>query len=215
MKRETLTSVLYYTFITIGILTTVVFILHIILPDGFFLVNSILERPFFAVDANTSDFHIYVLLILIVASWAVYAVSLATCFMFPSSWGDIYDFLSFLYPKRKPAGTCSSNDIRPTEEHPTIPVRPVAYDKIFANMPLVKPDIVFADSGASDNDASDNDASDTPIRHFQSTITDLPHVARVISGTEVPNRILYVYNVVTGECGSMSERELYSKTKKY
>lgn len=205
MKRETLTSVLYYTLITIGILTTAVFILHIIMPDGFFLVNSILERPFFTVDANTADFHIVVLSILTVAAFVVYAVALATCFMFPWSWGDIYDFLSFLYPKRKSVCTCSNNGIMTTEERPTIPVQPVEYDKIFVNMPLVNPDIVFADSGVSD----------TPIRRFQSTITDLPHVARVISGTEDSNRILYVYNVVTGECARMSEREFYSKTKKY
>lgn len=205
MKRDTLTSVLYYTLITIGILTTVVFILHIILPDGFFLVNSILERPFFTVDANTSDFHIVVLSILTVGLFVIYAVALATCLLFPSSWSDIYNFLSFLYPKRKSVGTYSNTDIMTTEKRPTIPVQTAKYDKIFANMPLVEPDNVFADS----------DVSDTPIRHFQSTITDLPHVASVISGTEPSNRILYVYNVVTCECDRMSEREFYSKTKKY
>ena len=201
MKRETLTSVLYYTLITICILGTVVGLLHIVLPDGFFLVNSILERPFFTIDANTTDFHIVVLSILTVASWLIYAVSLATCLLVPRSWYDIYDFLSFLYPERKPVDTGSSNGIMPTEvcSNP-----PVEYDKIFVNMPVVDLDIVFADSDGS-----------VPLEsHYQSTITDLPHVARVISGTEGSNRILYVYNVVTGKCDRMSEREFYSKTKK-
>lgn len=193
MKRETLTSMLYYTLITIGILTTVILILHIERPDGFFLVNSILERPFFTVDANTSDFHIVVLSILTVASWLVYAVALATCFMFPYTWDIIYDSLYFLYPERNPVDTCTSNGIMPTE---------VCFN---SSAQVVDPDIVFADSDGS-----------VPLkRHYQSTITDLPHVARVISGTEGSNRILYVYNVVTGECDRMSESEFYSKTKKY
>ena len=188
MKRETLTSVLYYTLITIGILTTVVLILHAELPNGFFLVNSILEQPFFTVGAGTSDFHIVVLSIVTVASWLVYAVALTTCFMFPWAWDDIYNFLSFLYPERN----CSSDDIRPTEVCATPPVQAAESD----NMPM------------------DSDTSDTLTRRFQSTITDLPHVARVISGTEGPNRILYVYNVVTGKSERMSEREFYSKIKK-
>lgn len=193
MKRETLTSVLYYTLIAIGILTTVVLILHVGLPEGFFLVNSILERPFFTVDINTSDFHIVVLVILTVASWLVYAVSLVTCFMFPWAWNDIYDFLSFLYPECKSVGTCPNNCIMTIEERTT------------PSAPAVEPDNVLADSGAFD----------THIRQFQSTITDLPHVARVISGTEDTNRITYVYNVMTRERECMSEREFYSKTKKY
>lgn len=193
MKRETLTSVLYYTLITIGILTTVVLILHAELPNGFFLVNSILEQLFFTVGAGTSDFHIVILSIVTVASWLVYAVALTTCFMFPWAWDDIYNFLSVLsYPKRKHAGNCSIDDIRPTEKC-TTPSVPTA---------------------ESDNVPVDSDTSDTLARRFQSTITDLPHVARVISGTEGPNRILYVYNVVTGKGACMSEREFYSKIKK-
>lgn len=201
MKRETLTSVLYYTLITIGILTTVVLLLHAELPNGFFLVNSILKHQFFTVDANTTNFHIVVISIVTVASWSVYAVALTACLMFPWAWGDIYNFLSFLYPEHKTVGNCASIDTESTEASSTLPVE---YDKIFVNMPAVEPDKVF----------TDNDASDTFTRCFQSTITDLPHVARVISGTEPSNRILYVYNVQTGECDCMSEREFYSKTKK-
>ena len=87
----------------------------------------------------------------------------------PCSWYDIYDFLSYLYPKRKHVDTCSNTVIMQTESRSTLPVE---YDKIFVNMPVINPDIVFADSNNSV----------LLERHRQSTITDLPHVTRVISG---------------------------------
>ena len=186
MKRETLTSVLYYSLIVIGLLTTAVLLLHAELPDGFFLVNSVLEHPFFTVDANTTNSHMVVQSIVTVVAWSVYAVALTTCLMFPWAWDDIYDFLSFLYPERKTVGNCSSTGIMPTKVC------------AMSSVTVIEPDREH----------------DTLFEGYQTTITDLPHVARVISGTEPSNRILYVYNVVTGECERMSEREFYSKTKK-
>ncbi len=177
MKRETLTSVLYYTLITICILGTVVVLLHIVLPDGFFLVNSILERPFFTIDANITDFHIVVLSILTVASWLIYAVSLVTCFMFPYTWDIIYDSLYFLYPERKVVKTPET--------------------KICSTTPATVCD------GNSD--------LNTNVSYYKSTITGLPHVARVISGTE--GRTVYVYNLVTGDCKRMSEIDFYENQK--
>ena len=188
MKRKTLTSVLYYTLITIGILTTVISIIHTVLPDGFLLVNSILERPFFTVDANTTDFHIVVLSILTVVSFLIYAEALATCLLIPCYWYDIYDFLSFLYPEHTD---------EPTEE-PT----PVVIPDVMYTMPrttATEPTIIF-DYGTITTTVEDNE-------YVCTTITDLPHVVRVITGTEP--RTVYVYNVITGDFEVMKEDELY------
>lgn len=184
MKRETLTSVLYYTLIAVGLFTTFALILHMDLEDGFWLVNSILELPFFTVDASTSEFHIVVLSIVTVASCVVYAVALTTClttcFMFSDSWDIIYDSLYFLYPERN------------VVEIPETPETKIRYT-------------TPATGGDGNSDLNTDDS------YYKSTITDLPHVARVISGTE--GRTVYVYNVVTGECERMSEGEFYENQK--
>lgn len=202
MKRETLTSVLYYTLIAVGLFTTFALILHMDLEDGFWLVNSILELPFFTVDPSTTEFHKVVLSIVTVASWVVYAVALTTCFMFPYSWDIIYDSLYFLYKERN---VVEISETPETKIRYTTPAQGCD-DKGSGTskyMYTLSPTVVQESTRISLN---------TDDSYYKSTITDLPHVARVISGTE--GRTVYVYNVVTGEYERMSECEFYENQKR-
>ena len=159
--------------------------LQCFLIDGLPFVNNILSHPFFAMEYPTTELHKIVYSVVVVVFFTLLIIS---CVTLPFARDWIYDRLYFLEPIQ-------------TNE-PT----PVVVPNVTYTMPCTtstEPSTVF-DYGTITTTDEDN-------RYICTTITDLPHVARVITGTE--SRTVYVYNVITGKFEVMKEHELY-KTKK-